>query len=159
ISVSLDALRGRFRSGFTLVELLVVIAIIAILIGLLLPAVQKVREAASRTKCINNLKQIGLAVHNYSSANGDKLPPLSAHTPQYQYNAFWHFSLLPYVEQSAMYQFGLSFCRVNTNAGVEGAYFDTANGIAVAPADPTRFYQTVDVPIFRCTSDPTYVGQ
>jgi prepilin-type N-terminal cleavage/methylation domain-containing protein/prepilin-type processing-associated H-X9-DG protein len=90
--------RRQYR-GFTLIELLVVISIIAILIGLLLPAVQKVREAASRTTCNNNLKQMGLAIHNYHDVN-KALPP-SRVGPQH---ATWFVIILPYLEQDALYK-------------------------------------------------------
>ncbi len=89
------------RRGFTLIELLVVIAIIATLIGLLLPAVQKAREAASRMSCQNNLKQIALAVHNYASVTSDgQLPPVRAHS----YGASWAVLILPDLEEGNLYR-------------------------------------------------------
>src|SRR5712672_917311 len=96
------------RRGFTLIELLVVIAIIAVLIALLLPAVQAAREAARRSQCVNNLKQIGLAIHNYHSAN-NALPPSGERGggdgigEPYKQTFSMKARLLPYIEQSQIY--------------------------------------------------------
>ena len=133
------------RSAFTIIELLVVIAIIAILIGLLLPAVQKVREAAARIKCTNNLKQLGLAMHGYHDVN-EKLPMgmdsrvgalnLSTTTcafPQVPYAV----SLLPHIEQEPLY---------NRMRPALNSYIGTWQGDA---ADALR----VPIPLFLCPSD------
>jgi prepilin-type N-terminal cleavage/methylation domain-containing protein/prepilin-type processing-associated H-X9-DG protein len=114
------------RQAFTLIELLVVIAIIAILISLLVPAVQKVRDAASRTQCLNNMKQLGLAVHMFNDTN--KALPTGGGTPGL-YNS-WLVSILPYIEQTSLYQ------QYNI-----GAAYNVAQNLAVG---------TATVPIYLC---------
>jgi prepilin-type N-terminal cleavage/methylation domain-containing protein len=134
----------RHRSGFTLIELLVVIAIIGILIGLLLPAVQKVRAAAARAQSMNNVKQIILAVHNYHDVN-KTVPPLAdcvhpsspnCGTQNVNNYASIYFFILPYIEQTAIYNLGL------TNNGVWEKSPNNAGAIAVStyisPRDPSR---------------------
>ena len=132
--------KNRVRKAFTLIELLVVIAIIGILIGLLLPAVQKVREAANRTSCQNNLKQIGLALHNYHDSN-NKFPPGGVTnggcctTPS---GANWAIYILPYIEQDNLYK-QYDFTIPNE-----------------ANADPKRPFSVVRqiVKTYNCPSDP-----
>src|SRR3712207_31865 len=115
----------RSRSAFTLIELLVVIAIIAVLIGLLLPAVQKIREAANRMSCQNNLKQIGLAIHNFESATGE-FPTSGAQSDAFDVPTSqagfetkgWAYQILPYVEQDALHRIGEQSGPYGWNASI-----------------------------------------
>jgi len=142
------------RRGFTLIELLVVIAIIALLIGLLLPAVQKVREAADRTRCINNLRQIGVALQSYHGDN-NHFPPYRLTAPHIH---GWAAFLLPYLEQ------GILAAKYNWNAD----WYDPSNQLviqtplkvlqcpAAVPPDRTRTAVTNGVTWTAAMSD--YAG-
>jgi prepilin-type N-terminal cleavage/methylation domain-containing protein/prepilin-type processing-associated H-X9-DG protein len=137
--MSRHSLRRCPRPGFTLIELLVVIAIIAVLVALLVPAVQKVREMASRTQCANNEKQLMLAIHNYAGAMNSELPPANFYQVVNPKNgkaaegsAF--YALLPYYEQLQLFQ---QYTQDIPNAGYLGAQYVPICPIHVCPSDPT----------------------
>src|SRR5262245_46519304 len=139
-------MRQRSPRGFTLIELLVVIAIIAVLIALLLPAVQSAREAARRAQCVNNLKQIGLAVHNYESANGC-FPPSSIYPSpldSWGWAPSGHLAILQYIEQGVMF-----------NAYNAGAVHPNASGSQLYNMNTTVF--NTQIASFLCPSDALMV--
>jgi prepilin-type N-terminal cleavage/methylation domain-containing protein/prepilin-type processing-associated H-X9-DG protein len=129
----------RIRHGFTLIELLVVIAIIAVLIALLLPAVQAAREAARRSQCVNNLKQIGLAMHNYESANGSFAPGRKGCC-----FGTWVVFILPYVEQTGGFN-AWNFC--------EGPGNEPAGGIFRYSGVGNRTVVKIRMNSYTCPSD------
>jgi prepilin-type N-terminal cleavage/methylation domain-containing protein len=133
--------------GFTLVELLVVIAIIAILIGLILPAVQKVREAAARTQCQNNLKQIGLALHNYHQVRGTFPSAQDTHFHPFYYWS-WLAKILPYIEQDNLRNQAEAWRDGGPEGNVRWAPWYIAQG--TQPQNPVL---AVVVPTYICPLD------
>lgn len=146
----------RIRAGFTLIELLVVIAIIAILIALLVPAVQKVREAAARLQCQNNLKQIGLGMHGYANSNGGFPPSRTTGNvttaPWYPHQHSWSAGLLPYIDQTNV--FNHYVYTQNWNAPANYTAIQTPLAVFSCPSTPQQDrYDTTIAPVSPACGD------
>lgn len=141
------AMRHKVRAAFTLIELLVVIAIIAILIALLVPAVQKVREAAARTECLNKMKQIALASHTYHDTY-KKLPP--ACFRRFPMTANYLFMILPYIEQDPIYKAGKTLVASGSYNTPEWATWD-----APLAGTPSSTIRSATIAVYQCPSDNT----
>jgi prepilin-type N-terminal cleavage/methylation domain-containing protein len=166
----------KTRKGFTLVELLVVIAIIGILVGLLLPAVQAAREAARRMSCSNNMKQLGLAIHNYESAYKTAPRLATQGITSWGQDASWngfspHCAILPFIEQDALFQ-AINFSATHENDGNvlnyphfiyrapswngNGNRTTPRAGLTSPPALTCRQVGGAKISAFLCPSDPPY---
>lgn len=151
---------SKVRQAFTLIELLVVIAIIAILVALLLPAIQKVRESAARTQCQNNLKQIILATHNFCNNNGSRIPDANRNSPSFvpqggtvaitvnNINAL--ISILPYMEQNSLFDTIIS--GINS-AGAVSTTATNAYDVMVFPSASQKLSRHAVIKAYQCPSD------